>query len=44
MSSLSFSVLFVVFLAISLGVRFWLASRHIRHVIAHRAAVPPVFA
>lgn len=44
MSSLSFSVLFVVFLAISLGVRFWLASRHIRHVIAHRAAVPPEFA
>ncbi|WP_044530843.1 M48 family metallopeptidase [Herbaspirillum sp. B65] len=44
MSSLSFSVLFVVFLAISLGVRFWLASRHIRHVIAHRAAVPAEFA
>lgn len=44
MSSLSFSVLFVVFLAISLGVRFWLASRHIRHVVAHRAAVPPEFA
>lgn len=44
MSSLSFSVLFVVFLAISLGVRFWLASRQLRHVIAHRAAVPPEFA
>ncbi|WP_443113432.1 M48 family metallopeptidase [Herbaspirillum seropedicae] len=44
MSSLSFSVLFVTFLAISLGVRFWLASRHIRHVLAHRAAVPAEFA
>ena len=44
MSSLSFSVLFVVFLAISLVVRYWLASRHIRHVIAHRAAVPAEFA
>lgn len=44
MSSLTFSVLFVAFLAVSLVVRFWLASRHIRHVTAHRDAVPPEFA
>ncbi|MES2537437.1 MAG: M48 family metallopeptidase [Pseudomonadota bacterium] len=39
-----FSVLFVGFLAITLAVRFWLGSRHIRHVLAHRNAVPPQFA
>jgi STE24 endopeptidase len=39
-----FSVLFVGFLAITLGVRFWLGSRHIRHVLAHRNAVPAQFA
>ena len=44
MSSLGFSVLFVVFLALSLGVRFWLANRHIRHVLRHRASVPAEFA
>lgn len=43
MSSYTFSVLFVAFLAASLAVRFWLASRHIRHVLAHRAAVPAEF-
>ncbi|MCA1323268.1 M48 family metallopeptidase [Herbaspirillum sp. alder98] len=44
MSSLTFSVLFVAFLGLSLVVRFWLASRHIRHVLGHRAAVPAEFA
>jgi STE24 endopeptidase len=44
MSSLGFSVLFVVFFALSLGVRFWLANRHIRHVLRHRASVPAEFA
>jgi STE24 endopeptidase len=44
MSSLAFSVLFVGFLLVTLAVRFWLASRHIRHVLAHRRAVPPEFA
>ncbi|MFL9925500.1 M48 family metallopeptidase [Herbaspirillum lusitanum] len=44
MSSLTFSVLFVGFLALSVLVRFWLASRHIRHVLQHRSAVPPEFA
>jgi STE24 endopeptidase len=41
--SLGFSVLFVFFLVLTLVVRFWLASRQIRHVLAHRAAVPPEF-
>jgi STE24 endopeptidase len=43
MSSLAFSILFVVFLAITLSIRFWLASRHIRHVLRNRSAVPPQF-
>lgn len=44
MSSLGFSVLFVVFLLLTLGLRFWLANRHIRHVLRHRACVPAEFA
>lgn len=44
MYSLAFSVLFVSFLLITLAVRFWLSSRHIRHILAHRSAVPPQFA
>jgi STE24 endopeptidase len=44
MYSLAFSILFVSFIILTLLVRFWLASRHIRHVLAHRAAVPLEFA
>lgn len=44
MTSLTFSALFVIFLVITLVVKFWLGSRHIRHVLAHRAAVPAEFA
>lgn len=44
MSSFGFSVLFVVFFALTVGLRFWLANRHIRHVLRHRAAVPAEFA
>jgi STE24 endopeptidase len=44
MSSLAFSALFVGFLIATLIVRFWLGSRHIRHVLAHRNAVPAEFA
>ena len=44
MVSSLFSVLFIVFFAASLLVRFWLASRQIRHVLKHRAEVPPQFA
>lgn len=44
MSSHAFTVLFVGFLVVSLLVRFWLASRHIRHILAHANAVPAQFA
>lgn len=44
MSSLAFSALFIGFLALTVAVRFWLGSRHIRHVLAHRQAVPAEFA
>ncbi len=40
----AFSILFVSFLLLTLAVRFWLASRHIRHVLLHRSAVPAEFA
>jgi STE24 endopeptidase len=43
MSSLGFSLLFVAFLLATLGLRFWLAMRHIRHVARNRAAVPADF-
>jgi STE24 endopeptidase len=35
---------FAGFLLAGLGVKFWLASRQIRHVARHRDAVPPAFA
>ncbi len=44
MDSFAFSVLFIVFLSLTLGCRFWLASRQIRYVQQHRAAVPAQFA
>ena len=44
MYSLAFSILFVAFLGITLLLRFWLASRHIRHVLRNRATVPAAFA
>ncbi|THC46833.1 M48 family metallopeptidase [Massilia sp. Mn16-1_5] len=44
MSSLAFSVLFVVFFVLTLGLRFWLANRQIRHVLRHRGSVPLEFA
>jgi STE24 endopeptidase len=44
MLSSAFSVLFVVFLLLTLGLRYWLAGRHIRHVLRHRAQVPAEFA
>ncbi|MFC5512342.1 M48 family metallopeptidase [Massilia jejuensis] len=43
MSSLAFSVLFVVFFLLTLGLRFWLANRQIRHVLRHRDRVPAEF-
>ena len=44
MYSLVFSILFVSFFLISLSLRFWLAGRQVRHVLANRAQVPPEFA
>ncbi len=44
MYSLAFSILFIGFVVLTVLLRFWLASRHIRHVLAHRAAVPQEFA
>ena len=44
MSSFAFSVLFVVFLLVTLVLRTWLATRHIRHIARHRASVPAEFA
>ena len=44
MYSLAFSILFLTFFAVTLGLRFWLAQRQLRHVLAHRSAVPPEFA
>jgi STE24 endopeptidase len=44
MLSFAFSVLFVVFFMLTMGLRYWLASRHVRHVVRHREQVPPEFA
>ncbi|HWJ95287.1 MAG TPA: M48 family peptidase, partial [Telluria sp.] len=44
MSSLGFSLLFVTFFLLTLGLRFWLAARHIRHIAKNRASVPADFA
>ena len=40
----SFTLVFLAALALTLGFRLWLAERQIRHVRAHRAAVPAGFA
>lgn len=44
MYSLVFSFLFIAFFFLTLVLRFWLSSRHIRHVLQHRAEVPAEFA
>lgn len=44
MESIVLSGLFVVALVVSLLVKFWLASRQVRHVARHRGAVPAPFA
>lgn len=43
-ASLVFTLTFAAALLASIGVRLWLATRQIRHVARHRAAVPPAFA
>jgi STE24 endopeptidase len=40
----AFTVLFVFFLLLMCGLKFWLATRQIRHVARHAQAVPPQFA
>jgi STE24 endopeptidase len=44
MTPSAFASLFVAFLTISLCLRLWLAIRQIRHIAAHRSAVPAEFA
>ena len=40
----TFTVLFLLALALSLSVRLWLAQRHVRHIQGKRASVPVEFA
>lgn len=44
MTASLFATLFVLAVALSVIVRVWLARRHLRHVAAHRDAVPVAFA
>jgi STE24 endopeptidase len=44
MLSFAFSVLFVIFFMLTMVLRYWLASRHIGHVMRHREQVPAEFA
>ncbi|MFA7504131.1 MAG: M48 family metallopeptidase [Burkholderiaceae bacterium] len=44
LDAFAFTSMFVLALALSAGLRTWLALRQIRHVAAHRDAVPPAFA
>jgi len=39
-----FTLLFLLALGITIGVRIWLARRHVRHIQLNRAAVPAEFA
>jgi STE24 endopeptidase len=42
--SFSISLVFAVALLLTVVLKFWLTSRQVRHVAAHRAAVPTAFA
>ncbi|MDY7575829.1 M48 family metallopeptidase [Actimicrobium sp. CCI2.3] len=44
MGSFGFSILFVGVLLLTVGLRFWLATRQIRHIATHRNTVPEQFA
>jgi STE24 endopeptidase len=44
MQSLWLSVIFAAALLLSVAVKFWLATRQMRHVATHRGGVPPAFA
>ncbi|MDP2879247.1 MAG: M48 family metallopeptidase, partial [Sulfuricella sp.] len=41
---MTFTLIFLAALAISVLLRYWLAQRHIRHIQVHRASVPQDFA
>lgn len=43
MSSTLLTLLFAAALVVSLAIKLWLATRQMRHVAAHRHAVPPAF-
>jgi len=42
--SLALTLVFAATLLLGLAVKFWLATRQVRHVASHRAAVPAAFA
>ena len=44
MSATVFTAVFVFALATTVGIQLWLAQRQVRHVLAHRGAVPAYFA
>ena len=44
MQALVLTIAFALALAATLAVKFWLASRQMRHVATHRGEVPPAFA
>lgn len=44
MNSSTFFVLFIGFLMMTILLKLWLNSRHIRHILRHRAQVPAAFA
>ena len=44
MQASTLTIVFAAALLASLGVKFWLATRQMRHVATHRNAVPPAFA
>jgi len=44
LSPAALSIAFAIALVLSLALRLWLATRQIRHVMAHREAVPAAFA
>ena len=39
-----FSLVFTAALVCGLALKFWLATRQVKHVLAHRSAVPGIFA
>ena len=44
MQALLLTSLFVAALLVSLAIKYWLATRQMRHVAGHRGAVPAAFA